>query len=46
MPKSTGIKRKEHNGELEPWQSWSSTVRYLLVQVGQAVLIWLAVVHR
>ena len=49
MSKSTGVQRKERKGKSEPWQSWPSTVRYLLVQVAQAVpnliLVWLAFAH-
>jgi hypothetical protein len=49
MAKSTGVQRKETRDGSDPWQSWPSTVRYLLVQVAHAVpnlvLVWLAFVH-
>jgi hypothetical protein len=49
MSKPTGVQRKEDRGRSEQWQSWASTVRYLVVQVAQAVpnlvLIWLALAH-
>ena len=46
MRESTGMQCKEYRCKPEPWQSWSSTARYLLVRLAQAVsnavLVWLA----
>jgi len=50
MGKSTRVQRRDIKEEPEPWQSWASTVRYLLVQLAQAApslaLVLLAIVHR
>jgi hypothetical protein len=50
MTKSTGMHRKDDNDRSEPWRSWPSTVRYMVVKLAQAapngVLVWLAYVHR
>jgi hypothetical protein len=49
MSKSTGMQCREHKGRPKPWQSWPLTMRYLLVELAQAVpnlvLVWLAIVH-
>ena len=49
MSKCTGKRRRGHKAGSEPWRSWASTVRYLMVRLAQAVpcgvLVWLAYMH-
>jgi hypothetical protein len=47
MSKCTQIQRKGYRRSPEPWQSWTSTLRYLMVKLAQTgvVLIWLTYVR-
>jgi hypothetical protein len=49
MPNNTGTDPEEHSDGSEPWRSWPTTVRYLVVRLAQAtpsgVLVWLAYLH-
>ena len=38
MTKSTGMHRKDDNDRSEPWRSWPSTVRYMVVKLAQAAI--------
>jgi len=43
---STDAQANGHGSAPKPWQSWGSTIRYLIVRMAQAspnaVLVWLA----
>ena len=45
----TDVQAYAHRSTPEPWQSWGSTARYLIVRISQAVpsglLVWLAYVR-
>ena len=47
MPNDTQVPAEQAKTTPEPWQSWSTTVRYLVIRLGVAipgvVLVWLAV---
>ena len=49
MAKSTEVQPHEYRTTSEPWQSWGSAARYLVVRFAEAVpsgvLVWLAYVH-
>jgi hypothetical protein len=51
MPKFTVAQCEERRDRMQPWQTWPWTVRYLVVQIAQAIpggaLICLAyILHR
>jgi hypothetical protein len=47
--KLTEDRTDEHCTVRKPWQSWGTTIRYLITRVAQAVptamLVWLAHLH-
>jgi len=34
---STEVRRRDNPSTPEPWQSWATTVRYVIVQAAQAI---------
>jgi hypothetical protein len=50
VSKSSGMQPSGHRSASKPWETWDSTMRYLIVRVAQTVpnaaLVWLAYVHR
>jgi hypothetical protein len=47
MAKSTNMPAQQGKNSPEPWQSWGTTVRYVVIRLALAVpaivLVWLAV---